>query len=200
MDGLERFRVEIVSENSGPIGRIAHVPKGKVTRAEYKTSLRRLNKIDWEEGWHYVRVVPLDTDGEPLDVAPAAHDLPGGESERFYVIPDAEIEEPPERSAGRYAGVTQALRSLQLDALAAGEDPDTGHRHRHPLEGVRRASPHRTLSARIHAAGSAEIRLSALLVQAQQDLLARPDDTTLRRLLLHPDGTAEMPNRRRRQT
>jgi hypothetical protein len=192
VEGLEKFRVEIVSESSGPIGRIAHVDKGKTARAEYKATLGRLNRIDWEEGWHYIRVVPLDNESEPLGVAPGAHDLPGGESERFYVVPDAETEEPPERSAGRYPGLTQALRSLQLDALAAGEDPArvTVTDIRWKASGAR--SPHRTLSSKIHAAGNGEIRLSPLLVQAQQHLLAHPDDTSLRRLLLHPDGTAEM--------
>ena len=194
VEGLEKFRVELVSENGGPIGRIVHVGKGKAARAEYKATLSRLNRIDWEEGWHYIRVVPLDTDGEPLDVAPGAYDLHGGESERFYVVPEAETEEPPERSAGRYPGLTQALRTLQLDALAAGEDPTrvTATSIRWKASGAR--SPHRTLSAKIHAAGNGEIRLSALLVQAQQHLLAHPDDTSLRRMLLHSDGTAEMSN------
>ena len=194
VEGLEKFRIELVSEDGGPIGRIVHVGKGKAARAEYKATLSRLNRIDWEEGWHYIRVVPLDTDGEPLDVAPGAYDLHGGESERFYVVPEAETEEPPERSAGRYPGITQALRSLQLDALAAGEDSTrvTATSIRWKASGAR--SPHRTLSSKIQAAGNGEIRLSALLVQAQQHLLAHPDDTSLRQMLLHSDGTAEMPN------
>ncbi|UQA92173.1 hypothetical protein [Streptomyces halobius] len=194
VEGLERFRVEIVSEDGGPTGRIAHRDKGKAAKAEYKAPLRRLNEIDWEEGWHYVRVVPLDADDGPLDVAPGAHDLPGGESERFYVIPNAETEEPPERSAGRFAGVTQSLRSLQLDALAASEDPARVVVTDIRWKTATARSPHRSLSAKIQPAGSAEIRLSPWLVQAQQDLLARPGDTTLRRLLLHPDGTAETVN------
>lgn len=194
VEGLEKFRVEIVSEDGGPIGRVAHVSKGKAAKPEYKKALGRLNRIDWEEGWHYIRVVPLDAEGEPLNVAPGAHGLPGGESERFYVVPNAETEEPLERSAGRFPGLTQALRSLQLDALSAGEDPAgvaiTDIRWK--VSGAR--SLHRILSAKIHAAGNGEIRLSPLLVQAQQHLLAHPDDTSLRRLLLRPDGTAQMPN------
>ncbi|TXC95218.1 ATP-binding protein [Streptomyces sp. ISID311] len=194
VEGLLRFRVEIVSEDGGPIGRSAHVGKSTTSKREYSKKLANLHKIDWEEGWHYVRVVPLDADNQPLDVAPGAHDLPGGESERFYVVLDAETEEPPKRSAGRYAGLTQALRSLQLDARAAGEDPE----HVAPTDIRWKAagsrSTHRTLSARIHTAGNAEIRLSSILVQAQQQLLAHPENTGLRRLLLHPDGTAEMPH------
>lgn len=194
VEGLERFRVEIVSENGGPIGRIAHVAKGTRAKPDYKTPpLRRLNKIDWEEGWHYLRITPLDASGDALDIAPGTHDLPGGESERFYVVPEGEAEEPPERRAGRYDGVTQALRSLQFDALVAGDDPT-----RVNLTDVRwktssARSPLRVLNARIHMAGSAEIRLSPLLVQLQQDLLARPQDTSLRQLVLRPDGTSETP-------
>ncbi|MFC9387531.1 methylation-associated defense system ATP-binding protein MAD8 [Streptomyces venezuelae] len=192
VDGLERFRVEIVSESGGPIGRLAHVSRGTRAKPEYKAPLRKLNKIDWEEGWHYIRVTPLDGSDNPLDIAPGAHGLPGGESERFYVVPGAETEEPPERSVGRHDGVAQALRSLQFDALAGGEDPS-----RVTLTDIRwkpssPRSPQRALNARIRPAGSAEIRLSPLLVQAQQDLLARPEDTSLRRLVLRPNGTTEM--------
>ncbi|MFD9224361.1 hypothetical protein ACFWDI_31195 [Streptomyces sp. NPDC060064] len=192
VEGLTRFRVEIVSESGGPIGRIGHIGKGTRPKAEYKATLVRLNKVDWEEGWHYVRVVPLDKDDEPLDVLPGAHDLPGGESEHFYVVPGGEIEEPPERSVGRFSGVAQALRSLQLDAMAAAEDPEQVT----PLDArwrpVTARSPQKILNVRIQTVGSAEVRLSPLLVQAQQDLLARPGDTSLRRILLHPDGSAEM--------
>lgn len=193
VDGLERFRVEIVSESGGPIGRIAHITKGTRAKPEYKVKLARLNKIDWEEGWHYVRVTPLDTSGDALDVAPSAHDLPGGESERFYVVPGAEAEEPPERSAGRHDGVAQALRTLQLEALATGDDPARVTATDVRWKAATPRSPQRVLNARIQTAGSAEIRLSPLLVQAQQDLLARPEDTSLRRLVLNPNGTNEMP-------
>ncbi|WP_103504822.1 MULTISPECIES: hypothetical protein [unclassified Streptomyces] len=195
VEGLDRFRVEILSEGGGPIGRIAHVAKGTRAKPDYKAPLRHLNKIDWEEGWHYLKVTPLDASGDALDVAPGGHDLPGGESERFYVVPEGEAEEPPERSAGRYDGITQALRSLQFEALAAGDDPA-----RVTLTDVRwkstsARSPLRVLNARVHTAGSAEIRLSPLLVQLQQDLLARPQDTSLRRLVLRPDGTSETPEK-----
>ncbi|WP_232027010.1 methylation-associated defense system ATP-binding protein MAD8 [Streptomyces lincolnensis] len=192
VEGLEKFRVEIVSESGGPIGRAAHVGKSKTAKPEYKKALGRLNRIDWEEGWHYIRVVPLDAQGEPLDVTPGAHDLPGGESERFYVVPDAEAEEPPERSAGRFPGLTHALRSLQLDALATGDDPTLVAATDIRWKASSARSPHRTLSAKVHAAGTGEIRLSPLLVQAQQHLLAHPDDTGLRRMLLHPDGSAQL--------
>lgn len=192
VEGLDRFRVEIVFENGGPIGRIAHVATGRVAKAEYKAPLRRLNKIDWEEGWHYVRVTPLDTSGEALDVTPSGDGQPGGESERFYVIPDAQTEEPPERSAGRYDGVTQALRSLQFEALVVGDDPARTVIADVRWKSATVRSPQRVLNVRVHTAGSAEIRLAAMLVQVQQDLLARPGDTSLRHMVLNLSGTAEV--------
>ncbi|MGW2613286.1 methylation-associated defense system ATP-binding protein MAD8 [Streptomyces sp. NPDC001500] len=195
VEGLERFRVEIVSESGGPIGRIAHVAKGTRAKPDYKTPpLSRLNKIDWEEGWHYLKITPLDASGDALDIAPGTHGLPGGESERFYVVPEGETEEPPERSAGRYDGITQALRSLQFDALAAGDDLARVNLTDVRWKTASARSPLRVLNARIHTAGSAEIRLSPLLVRLQQDLLARPQDTSLRRLVLRPDGTSETPD------
>ncbi|MGW7073877.1 methylation-associated defense system ATP-binding protein MAD8 [Streptomyces sp. NPDC054866] len=192
VEGLDRFRVEIVTENGDPIGRSLHKGKGTRRTPEYQATLQRLNKIDWEEGWHHIRVVPLDETGEPLLVARGAHDLPGGESERFYVIPDGESEEPPERSAGRYAGVVQALRALQFDALAAGEDPSRVLATDIRWRPITTRSPYKILNVKVRSTGSAEVRLSPLLVQTQQDLLARPEDVTLRRLLLRPDGTATM--------
>lgn len=103
VEGLERFRVEIVSESGGPIGRIAHVAKGTRAKPDYKTPpLRRLNKIDWEEGWHYLKITPLDAAGDALDIAPGTHDLPGGESERFYVVPEG-------RSRSRRSAVPGAM-------------------------------------------------------------------------------------------
>ncbi|MFJ2203232.1 hypothetical protein [Streptomyces violaceusniger] len=191
VEGLERFRVEIVTEGGDPIGRFVHKGKGTRRTAEYQARLERLNKIDWEEGWHYIRVVPLDAAGEPLLVALGAHDLSGGESERFYVIPDGETEEPPERSAGRYPGVAQALRALQLDALAAGEDPSRVLATDIRWRPTTARSPYKILHVKVRSAGNAEVRLSPVLVQVQQDLLAHPGDTFLRRLLLRPDGTAD---------
>ncbi|MEW2402245.1 hypothetical protein [Streptomyces sp. NPDC046862] len=189
VEGLARFRVEIASEKSGPIGRSTSVKKA--AKAEHKAKLPKLTKIDWDEGWHYVTVTPLDDQGQPLDVEPAGDGLPGGQSERFYVVPDAETEEPPERSAGRYEGVVQALRDLQFQALANGDD-----QARVALgevrwkAGVGRAQQ-RTLSARVSAAGTVDIRLSPTLTVLQQRILAAADRPGLWQLSLGPASAGD---------
>ncbi|KFZ79515.1 hypothetical protein ED92_19180 [Amycolatopsis sp. MJM2582] len=191
VEGLARFRVEIASEKSGPIGRSTHVSVGKVAKAEYKAALRKLTKIDWDEGWHYVTVTPLDDQAQPLAVESCSDDMPGGESERFYIVPDAETEEPPERTAGRYEGVVQALRDLQFHALANGDDPT-----RVALGEVRwkvgsGRAQQRTLSARINATGQVDIRLSPTLTTLQQRILAAANRPGLWQLSLGPDGVRE---------
>lgn len=189
VDGLVRFRVEIVSENSGPIGRSAHASVGKTAKAEYKAALRKLTKIDWDEGWHYVSVTPLDDQAQPLDVESRIDGMSGGESERFYVVPDAETEDPPERKVGRYEGVVQALRDLQFQALGNGDDAT-----RVALGEVRwkvgsGRAQQRTLSARLSAAGQVDIRLSPVLTDLQQRILAAADRPGLWQLSLGPADT-----------
>ncbi|MEV0701815.1 hypothetical protein AB0I53_28420 [Saccharopolyspora sp. NPDC050389] len=191
VEGLARFRVEIASDKSGPIGRSTHVSVGKTAKTEYKTALRKLAKIDWDEGWHYVTVTPLDDHAQPLDVEPRSDGMPGGESERFYVVPDAETEEPPERSAGLYEGVAQALCDLQFQALGNGDDPT-----RVALGEVRwkvgsGRAQQRALSARISTAGQVDIRLSPTLTAVQQQILAAADRPGLWQLSLGPTGAGE---------
>jgi hypothetical protein len=191
VEGLRRFRVELISESAGPIGRATHVSVGRTAKSEYKAVLRKLSRIDWAEDWHYVKVTPLDDQGQALDVEPDGHGLFGGESERFYAVPDAETEEPPERSAGRHDGVVQALTALRLQALADG-----GTAERIALGDIRwkagsGRSSQRTLSARFSAVGNVEIRLSPGLVELQQRMLASPDTTGLWHLPLTPAGPGE---------
>lgn len=187
---LARFRVEITSEKSGPIGRNAYTSVGKTAKAEFRVVLRKLSKIDWDEGWHYVVVTPLGEQTQPLDVERRSDGMPGGETERFYVVPGAETEEPPERSAGRYEGVVQALRDLQFQALGNVNDPA-----RIALNDVRwkpdsARAQQRTLSARISGAGQVDIRLSATLTAVQQRMLAA-DRPGLWQLSVGPAGAAE---------
>ncbi|MGW6403391.1 methylation-associated defense system ATP-binding protein MAD8 [Streptomyces sp. NPDC055134] len=192
VEGLARFRVEIVSEKSGSIGRSHLITAGTKPKAEYKATLKKLTKISWEEGWHFIRVTPLDAQAGPLDVEPRGEGLAGGESERFYVVPDAETEEPPERSAGRYEGVAQALHDLRFQALASGEDPARVTLAEARWKAGTGRSPQRALGARITSAGQVDVRLSPTLTALQQRILAEWDRPGLWQLSLGAAGGAEL--------
>lgn len=191
VEGLKRFRVEIVSEQAGPVGRVRHMAAGAKSKSDYKTVLSKLTKVDWTEGWHYVAVTPLDEQGTPLDVDYTDDGRRGGESERFYVVPEAETEEPPERSAGKYDGVVQALRALQFKALAADENPTQVALADVRWKAASPRSAQQVLSARFTAAGHVDIRLSPDLVSLQQRILTAPDRLGLWQLSVTPTGAAE---------
>ncbi|MFF2640285.1 ATP-binding protein [Streptomyces niveus] len=185
VDGLQRFRVEICSEQGGSVGQMTHLAVGEKAKKEFKSVLKKLNRVDFDEGWHYIKITALGAEGEEFHTEPAAPGGRGGESERFYVVPDAETEEPPERSVGRFEGVTQALRTLQLNALISGDDPA-----RVRLKDIRWKTDGRgaagILQARIGTAGGAEIRLAPRLTAVQQSILAEPEAIGQWRITLAP--------------
>ncbi len=60
------------------------------------------NKIDFEEGWHYIRVLPWTAEGDPIPMnGPEEGDdtIRSSQSEPFYVMPGGKLEEePPQRA------------------------------------------------------------------------------------------------------
>ena len=113
--------MQIVSREAGPVGAVRKLKVWKVARTHASVSLLKLNRVDFEEGWHHVRVLPWTADGDPIPL-----DEPGdqtakrtNESEPFYVLPGAEIEEePPQRAVRRADSVEHARLDRQLAAVA----------------------------------------------------------------------------------
>src|SRR5438477_4092448 len=62
--GLDHFKVEVVSKLSGPIGLVKKKTIWKTKRADATVSISNLTKVDWEEGWHYLRVRAHTEDGD----------------------------------------------------------------------------------------------------------------------------------------
>src|SRR5690606_28253486 len=117
--GLTRFVAQLVSEEAGPTGVATTVRLSRTGKTDYTARLRRLRSADLDPGWHYVRVLPLDDEGIPLPVEQSyAEDHRLNESERFYVVADDDVDEPPERPRViKDVGLTQALRRMQFKAL-----------------------------------------------------------------------------------
>ena len=117
--GLDHFTVQIVSKEAGPVGASRKVKVWKTARSRASVSLLKLNRVDFEEGWHHVRVLPWTSDGDPIPV-----DEPGeqigkraNESEPFYVLPDTALEEePPQRAVPRAASVEHGRLDRQFAA------------------------------------------------------------------------------------
>ena len=75
-----------------------------MARTHATVSLSKLDKVAFEEGWHYVRVLPWTADGDPIPVDEPTEPTgkSANESEPFYVLPGAALEEePPQRAVPR---------------------------------------------------------------------------------------------------
>ena len=134
--GLARFVGQVVSQETGPIGLARGKNAWSAGKATGTISLTNLNKVEWEEGWHFIRMlaqtedeelIPLvDEHGVPLpwvgnDEAAVARP---NESDLFYVV--TELDEPPpppQRAVQRDESLEHARLRLQFSAAVDGRDP-----------------------------------------------------------------------------
>ncbi|MFJ2578454.1 hypothetical protein [Kitasatospora aureofaciens] len=186
--GLKRFKVEICAETgdeddstplASPTGLTATVSVTRNAKSVFKAGIK-LKKgrrtPDWEEGWHFVRVTPLDGNDNPMPVA-GSEQTAGRkphESDRFYVIPEGEFDEPPAQRGHHAPGLAQAINRLRFTALAEGRAPDRVQ-CREVGWGPRSASlKTRPLRASFGPAGLVNIDLPRVLVEAQQRIICEP--------------------------
>lgn len=118
---LDHFKIQIVSRENGPTGAVKKKTSWDGPRQDASQSFTKVRALDWEEGWHFVRVLPYNADGDILPIVNAAgeaipvigdndaSDAPH-ESDLFYVICDAEIEvELPQRAVPRFSSLQHAI-------------------------------------------------------------------------------------------
>lgn len=201
VSGLDHFTVQIVSQTGGPVGKAKKVKAWKPKRTHSTVSLTKLNKIDFEEGWHLIRVLPWTEDGDPIPIE-GASDLTDSaarpwESEPFYVLPEGAIEEePPQRAIPIETSVEHARLRLQFTALNDDRDPAeiqvTGV-HWAEGERVKKSARHETLIAKFGREGSVQIPVSRALKIAEQRMLATPEHPSGWRMQINMDS-AESPS------
>jgi len=200
INGLDHFTVQIISQNDGPVGKSKKVKAWAPNRLQCRTNLAKLNKIEFEEGWHFIRVLPWTADGDPLPLKAdtASEDAKRSyESEPFYVLPDGNIkEEPPQRAVPIEQSLEHARFRLQLTALGDERDPDdiaiSGVAW---AEGGRpgKTSRQETLHAKFGREGAVQVPLSRMLKTIEQRILAEPKHPSGWRMQINLD-TAEPPS------
>ncbi|MFD9277070.1 hypothetical protein ACFWD7_07225 [Streptomyces mirabilis] len=182
--GLARFKVEIYAESGGEGAEVGDddsvvasptgltVTVGRTTKKANVKLKRGRKATDWEEGWHFVRVTPLDEGGDPMPVAGAGTTRRTDESDRFYVVPEGEFDEPPAPRAQHAPSVAQAVNRLRFTARADGRDPSriTCRDVTWGSTGART----RSLRASFGPGAPFIIDLPHRLVEAQQRLLRHP--------------------------
>jgi len=134
VQGLEHFVAEVVSRDNGSTGFRRRKKAWTQARSSTTISFSGLNKVDWEEGWHFVRVyaeteegerVPLqDGAGQHLPRVQSADDDAPNQSGLFYVLTDEEVDiDPPQRAVPREPSVTHALYKAKFSAVTQGREP-----------------------------------------------------------------------------
>lgn len=200
VSGLDYFTVQIISQNDGPVGKSKKVKAWTPNRFQCTTNLAKLNKIEFEEGWHFIRVLPWTGDGDPIPLE-ADSSSEGAkrsyESEPFYVLPGGSIEEePPQRAIPIEQSLEHARFRLQLTALGDERDPEEI-----AISGVvwaegsrsKRAARQETLLAKFGREGAVQIPLSRMLKTIEQRVLAEPKHPSGWRMQINFD-TAEPPS------
>lgn len=200
VSGLDHFTVQVISQNDGPVGKSKKVKAWTPKRTTATASLLRLNKIEFDEGWHFIRVLPWTADGDPIPLEADSDSEDAKrpyESEPFYVLPGGSIEEePPQRAIPIEQSLEHARFRLQLTALGDEREPDDitissvtwseGGRSK-------KASRQETLVAKFGREGAIQIPLSRMLKSIEQRILAAPKHPSGWRMQINLD-TAEPPS------
>lgn len=205
VEGLSRFVAEVVSRDNGPTG--LRRRKAAWTRGTDSgvIAFSSIGKIDWEEGWHFVRVYAETADGDRIPLADGEGNpvrfnsdatethANANESDLFYVVTDDEIEvEPPQRAVPRESSLMHALLRARFAAVAQDRDPNsvsiTG------CEWVERSSKASAsgeiLEIRLGKEGRANVLVSGVLASLERAFLDDPDGINRLRLSVSPSGVA----------
>ena len=196
--GLDHFTVQIISSEEGSIGATRKLKVWKAARNHASVSLLKLNRVDFEEGWHQVRVLPWTADGDPipLDEPDDRTAKRTNESEPFYVLPGAALEEePPQRAIPRANSVEHARLDRQFAAVTQHRDPTEIAPH--SVEWTQRSTTRRAAAQEIFEAkfgkeGTLQISVARWLKNIEQQILAAPKLPVSWRMQIHA-GQPHMP-------
>ena len=196
--GLDHFTVQIISREAGPVGASRKVNVWKTARNHATVALVKLNRIDFEEGWHHVRVLPWTADGDPIPVDERASQTatPANECEPFYVLPGADLEEePPQRAVPKADSVEHARLDRQFAAVMQKRDPTDIAPHSvgwTQRSTDRRTAAQETIEAKFGREGTLQIVVARWLKNIEWRILAAPEQPVSWRMQIHA-GQSHMP-------
>ncbi|KPD17344.1 hypothetical protein ADM96_19455 [Burkholderia sp. ST111] len=196
IEGLSRFVAEVISKDNGPTGLRRRKAAWTKATDSGTISFTSIGKVDWEEGWHFVRVyaetdegdrIPLlDAQGNVLRSAADSTETLANESDLFYVLTEDEVEiEPPQRAVPRDASLMHAWFRAQFAAVSQDRDPAsvsiTG------ASWVERSAKSTSagsevLEVRLGKEGKAHVFVSSVLSNLERAFLSNPEGVNRLRL------------------
>jgi len=194
VQGLKRFVAEVVSRDNGATGFRRRKQAWSPARTSATVIFSGLNKVDWEEGWHFVRVyaeteegerVPLlDGGGQHLPRIQNPEDDAPNHSGLFYVLTDEEVDvDPPQRAVPRETSVTHALFKAKFSAVTQAADPEpiqVDERQWVERHGRAHVGGVETLEFRVGREGRSSVLVSTVLAATERAFLSDPGVGRLR--------------------
>lgn len=190
VEGLAKFVAQVVSKVTGPVGLVRRKKAWASSRLTATIDLNNLHKVDWEEGWHFVRLLAQTEDGELMPLVDASgHALPWAvddedasvprpnESDLFYVVTDVdEPPPPPQRAVQSDASLEHARLRLQFSAIVDGRDPSSIAPQSVAWAERRRGQPtgSEMLEVQFGRDGMVRVPVSRALKGLEQSILAKP--------------------------
>lgn len=178
IQGLHHFSVQIVAVDGNPIGNSKSVNVGKGKSLKRTTTLSKLNTVDFEDGWHFIRVLAWTEDNDPIPlkiVDRDGTDEPSNESEPFFVVvSDEEFveEEPTQRGVPRESTLNHAKFRFQFAALQTDRAIDSVQvGHLGWVESTKRRVGDPKMLARFPRFGSVHIPVTMPLQQLERYML-----------------------------
>lgn len=202
IQGLSRFVAEVVSRDNGPTGFRRRKAAWAQNRDASTITFSSINKVDWEEGWHFIRIYAETEDGErvPLQdgnglhlprVAKGDQEMPN-ESGLFYVLTEEDVEvDPPQRAIPREPSLIHALFRAKFGAVLQDRDPDAitaGECEWVERHGRNYVTGTDSLEIKLGKEGRANVIVSSELASLERMFLSDPHGTNRMRLEISATG------------
>lgn len=191
VQGLRRFVAQVVSRDNGPIGLVRRKAAWTRSTAAATVTFSSIGKIEWEEGWHFVRLLAETEDGDliplideagkpvPWNPAPEAGVVRPNESDLFYVLTDEDVEvEPRQRAVPRESSLAHARLRAQFIAVSQERDPagvSVSSVEWLDHKGRGRGLSGATLEVKLGREGAVHVPLSPVLLDLERRMLAAPN-------------------------
>lgn len=202
--GVHHFRLQVVARETGPTTFTKKKNAWTGARQDASVSFNNLPKVDWEDGWHFVRVMPCTVDGDPIPIVdaqgqviplvgdPEDRQVPN-ESDLFYVVKADDVEvEVPQRAVQKFASFTHALIHFWFRAVSDGHDPtQVICTHRAWVDSEDQKGKNELLEFKFAGQGIVHVPVSRVLKILEQRILASPDQPPSWRLAISPSQDAD---------
>lgn len=128
VSSLDHFTIQIFTKNGEPVGGAKRVKAWSGKKNEQTVNLDKLNKIEFEDGWHFVRVLAWTKNDELIPLEITHHDSTTegkrpNDSEDFYVLLEGEVTELPQRAIPWESSFEHARLRVQFKELAEQRNP-----------------------------------------------------------------------------